>query len=349
MKKRGLLWQVLVLALVVFTAAGCSQSVQGNQPNDVPDDENLFELVRKAADEYLSSSRVKSMNPEQLYEEYVEGRDGKYILVDIRNSGDFESKNIRGSINIPYAQTADLEKLSNLPKDKTIVLIDYNGHWAAQTAATWNMLGYDAVPLLYGIQSWTNEQEPAGYEVFPSKALDYPLVETTYSFEEYNLPEMNYGKGTIEELIESVSSAYLNRYYTGIITAEDLMAAIEDGSASSQYFLVDVRKSEHYKLGHVEGSVNIPLAELAKEKNLRHLPDDKKIILIGYDGMDASQGVRVLVTMGYDAVALKYGMSYWNGDEKITGVSPVRNLVKDYYELTPLNYIKPSTGPATCG
>jgi hypothetical protein len=81
---------------------------------------------------------------------------------------------------------------------------------------------------------------------------------------------------------------------------------------------------------------------------LKRLPLDKKIILIGYDGMDGSQGARVLVTMGYNAVALKYGISYWSSEEDRTGIAPIKSLVQDYYELTPLNYARPSAGPAGC-
>lgn len=225
------------------------------------------------------------------------------------------------------------------------MIIDYNGHWAAQTAATWNMLGYRAVPLLYGIQGWTSEEAPAGYDAFPGRALANPLVQASGQLAIYSLPELSYPGGNTEELIALSAGRYLERNYKGLVTAEDLLQA---GLDKRDNYLVDVREHQHYQLGHIEGAVNIPLTELAEVEMLKHLPEDKRIILIGYDGLDASQGTRVLVSLGYDAAALKYGMSYWHGNEQLTGVSPISSLAKDYYELAPLNYVAPSTGAAGC-
>jgi len=228
------------------------------------------------------------------------------------------------------------------------VIIDYNRHWAAQTAAAWNILGYRAVPLLYGIQSWTQEEAPTGYEAFPTQSLVNSLVKEETAFDQFDLPEVKYVQGKTEEYIVQSSGAYLDRNYKGFINAEDLLGVLQQGS-ERDYFMVDIRQQQHYLSGHLEDSVNISLAELADIEMLKHLPLNKKIILIGYDGMDASQGTRVLITLGYDAVALKYGMSYWHGDEKVTGISPVSNFVKDYYELSPLNFVQPSAGAAGCG
>ena len=351
MKRNKGLWQLLLLPILVLSLVGCSysgQSAQVAKPNSDLPLTDQFESVSRIADEYLSNLKLVSLAPEQLYQKAVLGQDARYFLVDIRASQDFVNSNIRGSVSIPYNQTASSQKLVSLPKDKTLVIIDYNGHSAAQTAATWNLLGYRAVPLQYGIQGWTHEEAPAGYEVFPSQALVNPLVKNEAALEQYKFPELKYAQGKTEEYILETSATYLDRNYKGFITAEDLLGILQQGP-ESDYFMVDIREQQHYQNGHLEGSVNIPLAELADLEMLNHLPLNKKIVLIGYDGMDASQGTRVLVTLGYDAVALKYGMSYWHGDEKVTGISPIHNLVRDYYELSPLNFVQPSTGAAGCG
>lgn len=351
MKHKKRFWQLLLLPILVLSLVGCSYSAQSGQvvkpSSDVPPT-NGFEAVRKVANDYLTTSKVGSISPEQLYQKVVLGKDAQYFLVDIRENLDFVNSNIQGSVSIPYNQTANPKILAALPKDKTMIIIDYNGHWAAQTAATWNLLGYQAVPLLYGIQGWTHEEAPAGYEAFPSQALSNPLVTKEVALNQYNLPEVKFAQGKTEEYIVESSGTYLGRNYKGVITAEDLLGALQQG-ADGENYLVDIRQPQHYQIGHLEGSVNIPLAGLTDTERLKQLPLDKRIVLIGYDGMDASQGTRVLVTLGYDAVALKYGMSYWNSDEKVTGVSPIRNLVKDYYKLSPLNYVQPSTAVAGCG
>jgi rhodanese-related sulfurtransferase len=376
-KARILLWLILPAVLCAVLLAGCAQvaptaSVSQN-PSDLPLTDQ-FAAIRQAADAYLSGKQVEPITAEELYAEYVKGRNAQYILVDIRAREDFVSGNIRGSLNIPYALTADIKKLANLPKDKTLVVIDYNGHWAAQTAVTWNMLGYQAVPLQFGMQSWSKDPAACGYEVFPSEPLHKPLVSATAERAQYSLPELKMPEGEVKELIRKLTVTYLDRNYKGFVEAGDLMAVLDGGSATQEYYLVDVRQPQHYQAGHLPSSINIPLARLAKIENLQGLPQDKKIVLVGYDGLDASQGARILVTLGYNAVALKYGLSYWSGEEKVTGIKPIRSLVKecpaesvvlnaenvgdgeqlrlpagDCYRLTPLNYLAPSTGPAGCG
>lgn len=349
MKKKKSLSLIIVLALIVSLAVGCTQPSQVISPQIDPEEKptaDQFEFVRQATEDYLAGNQITSMTPEQLYQEYIQEKNGKYLLVDVRAQEDFTANNIRGSINIPYSQTVNIKKLANLRQDKTLVVIDYNGHWAAQTATTWNMLGLKAVPLLYGMQSWTTNQESLGYDPFPEEALSNPLVIEDSPLGQYNLPELKIPEGTVQEIIRRLSATYLDRNYKGFVTADEVLESLKDGT---NHYLVDVRESKHYDKGQIEGSVNIPLNQLAKTEMLKYLPLDKKIILIGYDGMDASQGVRALVTLGYDAVALKYGMSYWHGDEEVTGASPVRNLVQDYYELIPLNYVQPAAGAASCG
>ncbi len=345
MKNRKSLSMIIGLALIVSLLIGCSQPAQVINPEEKPTVDQ-FEFVRQATEDYLAGDQVASLTPEQLYQEYIQEKNGKYLLVDIRAQADFTISNIRGSINIPYTQTADLKKIANLPQDKTLVVVDYNGHWAAQTATTWNMLGLEAMPLLYGMQSWTTDQVALGYEPFPEEALNNPLVVKESSLGQYNLPEIKVPEGTIQEIITRLSGTYLDRNYKGVITADEVLTALNDGTSD---YLVDIRQPQHYAKGHIKGSVNIPLSQLATEEMLKYLPIDQKIILIGYDGMDASQAVRALVTMGYNAEALKYGMSYWHGDEELTGASPLRNLVKGHYEMIPLNYLQPAAGPASCG
>ncbi len=348
MKARHMLKVFLAFLVTIVLLAGCTSVAMVNVPTDSPaEPADRFELVRQAAAEYLEQDIPEAISPEVLYQEYVQAKNPQCVLVDIRANEDFVANNIRGSINIPYAQTMDLPKLENLPKEKTLVVIDYNGHWAAQTAASWNMLGFKAIPLKYGLQSWTEDPLPLGYDLFPTEPLNYPLVTTERSFSEYGLPELMMTESKAESVLRIYTKAYLDRNYKGYIEAPDLYEEMQNNF--SELYLVDVRKKEHYKSGHLKGAINIPLSQLAETEMLKKLPQDKKIVLIGYDGMEASQGARILVTLGYNAVALKYGLAYWNSKQDLTGVEAIHSLVQDYFELTPLNYTQPSSGPAGCG
>lgn len=111
-KARILLWLILPALLCAVLLAGCAQvaptaSVSQN-PSDLPLTDQ-FAAIRQAADAYLSGKQVEPITAEELYAEYVKGRNAQYILVDIRAREDFVSGNIRGSLNIPYALTADIK------------------------------------------------------------------------------------------------------------------------------------------------------------------------------------------------------------------------------------------------
>ena len=85
---------------------------------------------------------------------------------------------------------------------------------------------------------------------------------------------------------------------------------------TKKYFLVDIRKPEDFKEGHIKGAINIFWMDLLEEKNLDKLPKDKKILLICYVGHTASQMLVALKLLGYNAGALKFGM----GKSPVEGV-----------------------------
>ena len=348
----ALLTLLLALALVGCSNTTVNPGTAVNDPNELIQEEveevelvEQFEAVRQVVDSYLSSDQVAGITAEELYQ-IVKENNSDYLLVDIRANSDFVNSNINGSLSIPYGETMNKERLETLPKDKTLVIIDYNGHQSGQTAATWNLLGYKAVPLLYGMQSWTSEIAPIGYEALPAQPLQQPLAKEGFLPQsEFDQPEIKYPEGKTEEYIYTAAKTYLDRNYKGLISAEELQDAL--AKDSQDYFLVDVRDARHYEQGHISGSINIPLQELGDSGHLKALPLDQKIVLIGYNGVDASLGVRSLITLGYDAVALKYGMSYWSGQSE-AGIIPINQVQKDY-PLTPLNYVQPSTEAAGCG
>ena len=76
----------------------------------------------------------------------------------------------------------------------------------------------------------------------------------------------------------------------------------------TKYYILDVRKPEDYKKGHIKGAHNIFWLDLMKRKNIEKLPRNKKIIIVCYVGHTASQLVVMLKLLGFNARALKFGM-----------------------------------------
>lgn len=77
-----------------------------------------------------------------------------------------------------------------------------------------------------------------------------------------------------------------------------------------RYQLIDVRDAEDYAAGHVEGAVNIPLAEL--EARLAEIPNDRVPVAICGKGGGRSAAAALLIRSGHpDALALEYGTLGW--------------------------------------
>jgi len=92
-----------------------------------------------------------------------------------------------------------------------------------------------------------------------------------------------------------------------IITATDVnTAGIEN------YYIIDLRKSEDFAIGHIPGAVNSSLADiLVTAENA----NEKPILIVCYSGQTASHGLVGLRLSGYsNTQVLKFGISSWNGD-----------------------------------
>ena len=79
--------------------------------------------------------------------------------------------------------------------------------------------------------------------------------------------------------------------------------------------------------GRIPDSIFIPYTELFKPENLKKLPKDKKIILVGHMGIHENYSVVPLRLIGYDAYALLIGMSGWQIDYPASG--HIKSLLHD--------------------
>ena len=76
------------------------------------------------------------------------------------------------------------------------------------------------------------------------------------------------------------------------IKAADLYANLNDGDASNDPFMVDIRAPEDYAIGHMPGAINIPVKVLFTADGLAKLPKEKQIVLNCYSGQTASHPPR---------------------------------------------------------
>ncbi len=80
--------------------------------------------------------------------------------------------------------------------------------------------------------------------------------------------------------------------------------------------LIDLRKEDFYKKGHIKGAINVRMPDILDHFENEILPFQyDKIILICYGGHIASYTTHLLRLLGYGNVyAMRYGMSSWNND-----------------------------------
>ncbi len=88
------------------------------------------------------------------------GRD--FVLVDVREAGEYEINKIPGSVLIPKGEFLNGKALEKLPSDKQIVLHCKSGVRSAEALAVLKGAGYsDAVHVGGGIVAWVNQIDPS--------------------------------------------------------------------------------------------------------------------------------------------------------------------------------------------
>ena len=93
------------------------------------------------------------------------------------------------------------------------------------------------------------------------------------------------------------------------------------------YHVIDIRSHENYVNGHVNGAVNVKLADLY-DYMMYSIPASRyeKIVIVCHSGQTASYATSMLRIIGFGNVyAMKYGMSLWNADYSGKWMTKVSN------------------------
>ena len=75
-------------------------------------------------------------------------------------------------------------------------------------------------------------------------------------------------------------------------------------------FVLDVRRADEFRTGHIIGAKLIPLNELGQR--LKELPGDREIVCVCASGNRSRSATKMLIRAGYNAVNMKGGMSSWS-------------------------------------
>ena len=319
------------------------------------EEEAEYDAIISATMEYAKDTN-KYINATYLHNLITdEDTENDPYILSIRSKEHYALGHIPGAINIGYTSVFTEDNLEMLPKNKQIVVYCYTGHTAAQTTALLNTMGYDALCLLWGMCSWTNDSTVAANKYFTGGG-NYPTVSgsepgtvgfvaTAHSFapqsavrtmqaKKQSLKPLACGGDTTPETPSEtdtepsetdadilLSAAYSATLKSPVIKASDLWELLyNDTDPSNDPFILSVRKAEHYELGHIPGAINIGLGDLFKKENLQKLPEDKnkQIVVVCYTGHTASQATALLNLNGYNAITLMWGMCSWTDNSTIT-------------------------------
>ena len=162
---------------------------------------------------------------------------------------------------------------------------------------------------------WSRDKDVIGGTPLSCDNPVNPVVTTVTAGQNYELPQLDTKSVSLVDLLIQRSQAAGE--IAPVVQVKDFREKI------GGLFVIDVRQPEHYAAGHIDGAVNIPYRNIAEMDNLKKIPADKNLMMVGYDAYAASQAARLLNRLGYKATVLKDGMSAWVADEKIIGAKPL--------------------------
>jgi rhodanese-related sulfurtransferase len=119
-------------------------------------------------------------------------------------------------------------------------------------------------------------------------------------------PSANVSANGTEEIKQAVATYYEKMPDNSYKIPEPELKKLVD-SKDSNIYILDIRGSEDFVKGHIEGAVNIPFKEVGS--SLSKLPNDKEIIVYCYTGQTGGQTTSLLNVAGFNAKSLNGGMN----------------------------------------
>ena len=97
------------------------------------------------------------------------------------------------------------------------------------------------------------------------------------------------------------------------IRRPDINEGVRTCAAMPGAMLLDVRNPDEYAMGHIPGSVNLPLSEIRTAED--QIPDmDTSLFIYCLSGARSSRAVAELRNMGYTNLCNLGGISKWRGE-----------------------------------
>jgi rhodanese-related sulfurtransferase len=225
-----------------------NMTVKTHEPRRTDEKQSAFEIIRKAADDYLSSGKPLYITAKDLCGSIVETgymarlemetynpdfHEGP-VIVDLRSPDSempelYYQGHIPSAVHIPWRKITQLKMLTSLPRERRVVVYSNTGQIGGQTAAILSVMGYDAVNLKWGMTSWTGETKvaPDRYNqerdiIWQNRSYRNTVTINHKPDETYPFPVLRTDGKSASAVIWSAADDYLGEYRPANISAAAL-------------------------------------------------------------------------------------------------------------------------------
>lgn len=203
----------------------------------------------------------------------------KMVIQDKILMADVRSADDYNKKHIPKSRSYPRENIANvnLEKDTLLVIIASKNDTLTEETVT-NILKEKGIDYIFLAD---------GFEEWDSKG--YPVI----------------SEGDPRDFVDQSKVTY--------ITADRLAPLL---TSANNFYLIDVQKPENYNKKHIDGAINIPLAELEKRAN--EIPSGKQIIVYGANELESFRGGTRLFDLNTYSVQTLRGNNHLRADTPFT-------------------------------
>ncbi|SES37513.1 rhodanese-like domain-containing protein [Salisediminibacterium halotolerans] len=145
------------------------------------DDLAIEEVILSQSASFLEAELANVIPAPEVKEIVDETNLDEHQLIDIRSEDHYEAGHIEEAVNIPYHTLFTDSGLSDVDPDRQAVIIGYNGHDASQVSRALNHLNIEAVPMMFGMSIWTDDETLLGEHQFDfTETKTYPVQPLQY-------------------------------------------------------------------------------------------------------------------------------------------------------------------------
>jgi rhodanese-related sulfurtransferase len=145
-----------------------------------------FEIVRLAAETWLTTAEAPVIPADALFENLNDGDDeNDPFILSVRSPKHYALGHVPDAAVIPWREVAKPYNLAKLPTDQNITAYCYTGHTGQVATTVLGVLGYDVSNMKYGMMGWTADATVLATTAFgPDVQRDYSLEVAEVEVEE---------------------------------------------------------------------------------------------------------------------------------------------------------------------